>query len=180
MPALLTRMSIRPKASTTLSMAASTCTSLVTSMATAIARPPSRLSSASARWAPAESRSAMASLAPAREKVRAICLPIPLAAPVTTATLSLRRISLISMRSSFPVSREEGVDRRQTLRLIEQRRVPTIRDGDVLKIRLLADHARHRRGAEQIGERSAYHQHGHALDRSEEHTSELQSPCNLV
>src|ERR1017187_9704156 len=106
----------------------------------------------------------MASLAPARAKVRAICLPIPLAAPVTTATLSLRRISLFSMRSSFPVSREEGVDRRQTLRLIEQRRVPTIRDGDVLKIRLLADHARHRRGAEQIGERSAYHQHGHALD----------------
>src|ERR1700690_3078374 len=106
----------------------------------------------------------MASLAPARAKVRAISLPIPLAAPVTTATLSLRCISLISMRSSFPVSREEGIDRRQTLGLIKQGCVAAVRDGDVLNIRLLADHARHRRGAEQIGGRSAYHQHRHALD----------------
>jgi hypothetical protein len=34
--------------------------------------------------------------------------------------------------------REEGIDRRETLRLIEQGRVPAVRDRDVLQIRFLA------------------------------------------
>src|SRR3984957_2804520 len=91
MPALLTSTSIRPKAATTVAMPASTWRSLVTSLATAIARPPARLRSSAVRSAPAASRSNIASLAPARAKVRAISLPMPLAPPVTTATWSLRR-----------------------------------------------------------------------------------------
>src|ERR1019366_7577714 len=164
MPALLTSTSIRPNAATTLAMAALVWVSSVTSKATAIAGAPSRLSSAAANSAPARSRSAMAILAPARAKVWAISLPIPLAAPVTTATLSLRRIGPISISRNFPILREEGIDRRETLRLIEQGRVPAVRDRDVLQIRLLARHARHRRGAQQIGQGPADHQQGHVLD----------------
>src|SRR6185437_14807905 len=84
-------MSSRPKAAMALAMPASTWLSLVTSMAmpTALPAPPS---SAAVASAPLRLRSAMATLAPSRRKVRAISLPMPLAAPVTTATRFLRRM----------------------------------------------------------------------------------------
>src|SRR5690242_4785428 len=92
MPALLTRMSRRPKALAALAMPASTCSSEVTSIATPMARRSAPPSSDAAASAPAWFRSAMATLAPSRRKVRAISLPMPLAAPVTTATRFLRRM----------------------------------------------------------------------------------------
>src|SRR5882724_3812972 len=61
-------------------------------MATPTARLPEASSSFAAVSAPCWFRSAMTILAPSPAKLRAISLPMPLAAPVTTATLSLRRI----------------------------------------------------------------------------------------
>src|ERR1700704_2476501 len=95
MPALLTRMSSRPNAAIAFAMPASTCGSLVTSMATPTARLPDASSSFAAESAPCWFRSAMTTLAPSSANFRAISLPMPLAAPVTTATLSLRRIGLL-------------------------------------------------------------------------------------
>src|SRR5713101_4651154 len=95
MPALLTRMSRRPKVLIAFAMPASTCSSEVTSMATPMARRSDPPSSAAAASAPAWFRSAMATLAPSRTKVRAISLPIPLAAPVTTATRFFRRMACL-------------------------------------------------------------------------------------
>src|SRR5262245_24741686 len=94
-PALLTRMSSRPNAAIALAMPASTCGSLLTSIATPTARLPDASSSFAAALAPCWFRSAMTILAPSLAKVRAISLPMPLAAPVTTATLSSRRIGLL-------------------------------------------------------------------------------------
>src|SRR5882762_8651459 len=91
MPALLTRMSMLPNAATAVAMQAPTCVSSVTSMATPMALPVPPSSDA-ATSAPAWLRSPMTTLAPSRAKVRAISLPMPLAAPVTTATLFLRRM----------------------------------------------------------------------------------------
>src|SRR5215831_3737614 len=92
MPALLTRTSIAPNALTTLAMPASTWASLATSMATPMARLPLASSSRAVASAAFWSRSAIAIFAPSRAKTRAISLPMPLAAPVTTATLSLSRM----------------------------------------------------------------------------------------
>src|SRR5215468_5351478 len=62
-------------------------------MPTAIALPwPLAISSATDRAA-ALFKSAMATLAPSRAKVSAISFPMPLAAPVTMATLSFRRMA---------------------------------------------------------------------------------------
>src|SRR5499427_9223994 len=119
MPALLTRTSIAPNALTTLAMPASTWASLATSMATPMARLPLASSSRAVASAAFWSRSAMAILAPSRAKRRAISLPMPLAAPVITATLSARRarramlasgalekaLSCKFMGSSFPLGR---------------------------------------------------------------------------
>src|SRR5262245_13728763 len=91
-PALLTRMSIFPNCCTVRATPASTCCSLVTSMTTpsALPAPPNSVAVASAAfWL----RSAITTRAPSRTKVLAISLPMPLAAPVTMATLSLSRMS---------------------------------------------------------------------------------------
>src|SRR5712692_1531963 len=91
-PALLTSTSILLNCSIVRATPASTCCSLVTSMTTpsALPAPPSSAAVASAAfWL----RSAITTRAPSRTKVLAISLPMPLAAPVTMATLSLRRMS---------------------------------------------------------------------------------------
>jgi len=67
-------------------MPASTCGSLVTSMATPTVRLPGASSSFATASAPCWFRSAMTTLAPSSANFRAISLPMPLAAPVTTAT----------------------------------------------------------------------------------------------
>src|SRR5262245_19763642 len=100
-PALLTRMSSRPNAAIALAMPASTCCSLLTSIATPTARLPAPSSSFAAASAPCWFRSAMTTLAPSRAKVRAISLPMPLAAPVTTATLFSRRIGFLLAANRF-------------------------------------------------------------------------------
>src|ERR1700756_1349068 len=92
MPALLTSTSIRPKAETAAATPDSTSASLVTSMARAMTRSPEWSSSSAAARAATKLRSAIATRAPAAAKVRAISWPMPLAAPVTRATLSLRCI----------------------------------------------------------------------------------------
>src|SRR5215831_8612676 len=74
MPALLTSTSTFPNCSTVRATPASTCCSFVTSMTTPMA---------------------------SRAKVMAISLPMPLAAPVTMATLSLRRMSRNSRGGRF-------------------------------------------------------------------------------
>src|SRR6516225_725971 len=56
-------------------------------MATPMALPPAPLISSATASAPLWLRSAIATAAPACASVSAICLPMPLAAPVTTATL---------------------------------------------------------------------------------------------
>src|SRR5476649_401556 len=84
MPALLTRMSMLPKALMVLATAASTWASSVTSAATpmALSLPISAAVASAAAWL----ISAMATFAPARTYSSAISLPMPLAAPVTKAT----------------------------------------------------------------------------------------------
>src|SRR5712691_11669448 len=109
MPALLTSTSTFPNCSTVRATPASTCCSLVTSMATpsALPAPPSSAAVASAAfWL----RSAITTRAPSRTKVLAISLPMPLAAPVTMATLSLRRMSRNSRfgRSACRRARRRG------------------------------------------------------------------------
>src|ERR1700733_3888719 len=98
-PALLTRTSIRPKAETAAAMPDSTSDSLVTSIATAMMRWPDPSSCSAVACAAVAFRSAITTLAPAAANVRAISLPMPLAAPVTTATLSLSCIRLAPYRS---------------------------------------------------------------------------------
>src|ERR1700674_2659730 len=113
MPALLTRTSTPPKVSTVLCTAISTCSSSVTSTATPIASAPALLSSAAVDLAASRFRSAIAILAPSRANTSAISLPMPLAAPVTKATLSLRRMayslaSEVIVHDHTQVQREVG------------------------------------------------------------------------
>src|SRR5262249_12679411 len=81
-------------------------------MATPMARLPLASNSRAVASAAFRSRSAIASFAPSRAKTSAISLPMPLAAPVITATLSARRgsravldkvLSCKFMGSSFPL-----------------------------------------------------------------------------
>ncbi len=63
-------------------------------MATPMARLPEGSISRAVASADFRSRSAMATFAPSRAKMMAISLPMPLAAPVITATLSCKRMSV--------------------------------------------------------------------------------------
>ena len=83
-PALLTTISIPPKASMVAAIASAIAVSLVTSIATAIAlsAPPN---SAANLVAPSKSRSATTTQAPSAAKRSAVALPNPEAAPVTSA-----------------------------------------------------------------------------------------------
>jgi hypothetical protein len=100
MPALLTRMSTRPNASTIDFTAASTSVRWETSQRTAIAL---LLIEAAASPAAFSLMSTTATRAPSRAKVAAMPLPKPDPAPVTSATLLSRRM-LFSFRSAAPQS----------------------------------------------------------------------------
>src|ERR671921_128861 len=86
-PALLTRMSILPNSSTALSTRSWACSSSVTSHLTAIAFPPSwdTLSTSSSRRS--LRRAPATTAAPSPTSSRTVASPMPLEAPVTTATL---------------------------------------------------------------------------------------------
>src|SRR6267154_6314278 len=87
-PALLTRMSIGPSASSVLLTRRSTPTAWLTSASTSIAlEPAAAISPTSCRASPARPRWLTATRAPARANAIAIARPIPLAAPVTSAVL---------------------------------------------------------------------------------------------
>src|SRR5918995_1795733 len=85
-PALLTRMSILPNSSTALRTRSWACCSSVTSHSTAIAFPPSwdTLSTSSSRRS--LRRAPAATAAPSDASARTVASPMPLEAPVTTAT----------------------------------------------------------------------------------------------
>src|SRR5919201_3192681 len=86
-PALLTSTSIRPYASIVLSTSRSTSARSLTSVGTARARPPCRTISSASAWIRSARRAASTTAAPWRASSRAVAAPIPLDAPVTTATL---------------------------------------------------------------------------------------------
>src|SRR6266478_1421426 len=115
MPALLTSTSTPPNAATTAATPSLTACSLVTSIAIPSAWPPApRISPAAASAAPL-SRSAIATLAPSRAYVNAISLPMPLAAPVTIAVLSLSFIGILQIgrrpRRDVPRDRRRRVEK---------------------------------------------------------------------
>src|SRR5581483_12394643 len=95
MPALLTRMSSPPKASTVACTAAWCSASWVTSQRTARADSPS---SSAASLAPASSMSEIMTLAPRSTNRVAMALPRPWAAPVTNALLPSSSAIAISFR----------------------------------------------------------------------------------
>src|SRR5688500_12598222 len=108
MPAFDTRMSTLPKASTTAATPASTSASSVTSILTPIAFAPPRTSSCAVARAPSRSRSATATAAPCAAYTSAMRLPMPLAAPVTIATLpsSCMRSVLCRGRRAAPQAKK--------------------------------------------------------------------------
>src|SRR5579862_3716281 len=85
-PALLTRMSTRPKRLTTAPASASRLSSLRTSTSKASAFPPASAISRTASAVRSRSRLAHATVAPRPARSSAIARPIPRLAPVTTAT----------------------------------------------------------------------------------------------
>src|SRR5271166_4875826 len=93
MPALDTRMSTPPKARATWSVAPFTASSLVTSVATPMARPPAFSIEAATACAACRFTSAMATPTPLLASSSAIALPMPLAAPVTIALFPFRFIA---------------------------------------------------------------------------------------
>src|SRR5579872_390472 len=96
MPALFTRMSMRPPKATAACASAATSASLETSARTAVAAAPSRSATAAA---PSPLPSATITFAPSATKRLAIPSPNPDAAPVTIATLPA---SLPALSSAMP------------------------------------------------------------------------------
>src|SRR5215210_3718780 len=84
-PALLTRMSIRPKRCTISSNAFSTCCALDTSQAIAIASDPAASTASTVSWQASADRSRTATFAPSCASLMASAAPMPRAAPVTAA-----------------------------------------------------------------------------------------------
>src|SRR5271157_256544 len=111
-PALLTTMSTRPKASMTVLAARSTSARFDTSAQIAMPPPPNRLAAASAT---SVLRSRQATRAPSRTKISAMPKPNPCPAPVTSAVLPFSRSSAPSRarRSDrlFPLLDQLVVDR---------------------------------------------------------------------
>src|SRR5215831_5636327 len=105
-PALLTRMSSRPKAASVERTAASISAARVTSQPRASALVP--ISSATACAAPA-STSSTQTRAPSRANVSAMHRPMPEPAPVTMAALSLRRINFPSPAETEGTTPAEAV-----------------------------------------------------------------------
>src|SRR5436190_17593861 len=95
MPALLTRTSTRPKASTTASTISRTCLRSVRSAANPAARVPVSCSSAARSWIRSVVEQ-IATAAPSRPRIFAVANPIPVGepAPVTRATLSASSASI--------------------------------------------------------------------------------------
>src|SRR5215831_12835282 len=91
MPALLTSTSIRPYFAIVSAMPFSTAASSATFTATAKASDPFDLISRAVASAASKLRSAITGVPPSAAKRSAISLPMPLAAPVTIATLSEKR-----------------------------------------------------------------------------------------
>ena len=87
MPALFTRMSILPNASTAAAMRCSGSSGLEMSHGTASVRPPVWLISLATSSSASLRRAAMTTLAPSAANRRAMAAPTPEFAPVTTATL---------------------------------------------------------------------------------------------
>src|SRR5262245_16531723 len=101
MPALLMRMSMRPRARMLAWCAAATEAGSATSQAIAVTSPPR---ASAVLVASAVSRSQMAMRAPERRKRSVIALPNPWAPPVTTALQPLRSILLLAIRALLFVS----------------------------------------------------------------------------
>lgn len=91
-PALFTRMSMRLYLSRTSSTIVFTATLSVTSAGAGKASPPCSRMESTATATVSSRRSLIATFAPSAAKARAIARPIPLAAPVTRATLFSRRM----------------------------------------------------------------------------------------
>src|SRR5271165_6381825 len=91
MPALLTRMSIRPNFAIVSATPFSTAASSTTFIATAKASDPFDLISFAVASAAPRSRSAITGIPPSAAKRTSISLPMPLAAPVTRATFRSKR-----------------------------------------------------------------------------------------
>src|SRR4051812_30742189 len=87
MPALLNAMSSRPKVAMVLFRAAVTSAAFVTSQRTASARPPCCSIMRAVSRLPFSETSAATTLTPSRANASAAARPMPLAAPVTKATL---------------------------------------------------------------------------------------------
>src|SRR5215218_4099776 len=106
-PALLTRMSTLPNSSTALWMRSWACSSSVTSHSTAIAFPPSwdTLSTSSSRRS--SRRAPAATAAPSAASARTVASPMPLEAPVTTATFPLN-LSATCITSLFVRELQRG------------------------------------------------------------------------
>src|SRR5689334_3352398 len=102
-PALLTRISIRPSSLPTRSIIAATAALSVTSVATAIALTPRLYRSSTALADFASLRPTTAISAPASASPRAMPRPMPPLPPVTIATLPLRSKSFVVI-FCFPVS----------------------------------------------------------------------------
>src|SRR5882762_6136363 len=97
--ALLTRMSIRPNASTARAAIASTLARSATSVRTAIASKPWRFKSAATSAAALASISATTTFAPSLASPSAYALPMPCPPPVTIATFPAKRSAMF--RSSM-------------------------------------------------------------------------------
>src|SRR6185369_13062881 len=95
MPALFTRMSIRPSSPLARSTIARRSARLVTSVRTAMARRPRAPTSSAERLAPASSSSATTTSAPRRASSRAVARPMPRPPPVTIATVPLSSIDVL-------------------------------------------------------------------------------------
>src|SRR5438094_381140 len=124
-PALLQRTSTRPKAAQARSASASTDARSVTSHATPMLRTPARASSAAASLARVASTSATTTLAPRAARARAIPRPMPLAPPVTTATLPATSMEASSAQELVGAAALERLPvRRPRVDAVEKRREP--------------------------------------------------------